>query len=320
MVILFPCIGRRVVLLKLFQQACKRAGLRSVIIGTDMDETSPALQCCDKKYVVKPVANRNYGRQSLEIVRKHKVDLVIPTVDLDLAFWAKHRNALAKENCMVLISSPRVVEICQDKRLTHRFLTTHGFDSPETITAQQVLRLKRKTFPYFLKPWDGHASRGNVVVHNREELQFYSRRIPNCLAQSFIAGQEYTADVLVDFDMQVRCVVPRMRLETRAGEVSKARTVKHRGIMGKCRSLVEQLKAGPGIITIQSFLSGDNDITIIEINPRFGGGIPLSVKAGAHFPYWIVKLWAGQSVRIHPDRWQDQLTMLRYDEAIWKTF
>jgi len=148
-----------------------------------------------------------------------------------------------------------VVELCQDKRLTFEFLRAHGFKTPRTLSVREALGLRRPRYPYFLKPWDGHASKGNAVAHDREELKFYARRIPNCIVQEFVRGAEHTVDVLVDFAGTVRCVVPRRRLETRAGEVSKGVTVKHAGIMQAAQALVEVLGAGPGVITIQCFLT-----------------------------------------------------------------
>ena len=293
-VILFPCVGRRVSLLRAFRDACRALGFDSVIVGSDTTENAAALQCCDKKYIVKPITSPSYVRQITDIVKREKVQLLIPTIDLDLPAWAKHREHLAKLGCLALISSPTVVEICQDKRKTFRFLRDHGFETPETISIRKALSLQRPRFPYFLKPWDGHASRGNVVVKNRAELQFYAHRIPNCLVQEYIEGQEYTIDVLVDFDRQVRCIVPRSRIETRSGEVSKSMTVKHPEIIAQSKRLVEKLGAGPGVVTIQCFLNRSNHIKFIEINPRFGGGVPLSIKAGAQFPRWILQLWMGK--------------------------
>ena len=316
-VILFPCVGRRVSLLRAFRDACRTQGFDSVIIGTDTTENAAALQCCDKKFIVKPVTSPNYIHQITDIVKRHKVQLLIPTIDLDLPVLAKHSKRLAKLGCLVLVSSPTVVEICQDKRKTYRFLRAHGFDTPETTSVQKLLSRKKLNFPYFLKPWDGHASRGNAIVKNRRELQFYARRIPNCLVQEYIEGQEYTIDVLVDFDQQVRCIVPRLRMQTRSGEVSKSRTAKHPEIIAQSKRLIEELGAGPGVITIQCFLNSDEKIKFIEINPRFGGGVPLSIKAGAHFPRWILQRWMDKPPRIHMDKWKDGLTMLRYDEAIW---
>jgi carbamoyl-phosphate synthase large subunit len=315
--ILFPCIGRRVVLLRLFQQACRRQGCQSVIIGADADENSPALQCCDRKHIAYPVVHSGHVRQMLEVVKREKVDLLVPTVDLDLPIWAKYRDKLAGWGCTAIISSERVVQICQDKRRMYRFLSNHGFDTPETVSATQALRRKRHKFPYFLKPWDGHASRGNYMARNVAELKFFAQKVPNCIVQEFIEGEEHTVDVLVDFEGRVRCVVPRRRLEVRAGEVSKAVTVKHPEIMRQSQELIEVLGAGPGVITIQCFLTNRGGIKFIEINPRFGGGAPLSVKAGADFPRWLVQLWMGKNPRIKMDGWRDRLAMSRYDDAVW---
>jgi len=316
-VMLFPCVGRRVALLKLFRRASSRLGCRSVFIGSDVTEHAAALQCCNRKYLVKPVTHRRYREQMLEIIRQEKVDLIVPTVDLDLPVWAELRESLARNGCTALISTPNVVRICQDKRLMFRFLKKHGFDTPQTMTVAQARKLTRHRFPYFLKPWDGYAGRGSYLARNREELQFFSRRVPNCIVQEFIDGDEHTVDVLVDFNGRVRCVVPRRRLQVRSGEVSKALTVKHPLIMQRSKKLVETLGAGPGIVTIQCFLTRKNEIKFIEINPRFGGGIPLSIQAGADFPRWLLQLWLGKMPRIKPDGWRDNLLMLRYDDAIW---
>ncbi len=312
---MFSCIGRRVSLLRSFRQAAQKLGLDCRIIGTDTRQTSPALHCCDQKYVVRPVKERGYAAEITRIIQKEKVDLLVPTVDLDLAIWARQNAQLKKVGCTVLISKPGVIKICQDKRLTFDFLKKHDFGTPCTLTPQQAL--KEKKFPYFLKPWDGHASRGNALVNDLEELKFYAKRIPNCLVQEFIDGQEHTVDVLIDFDGEIRCIVPRRRIETRSGEVSKGITAKNPIVIQQCKELIEALAAGPGVVTIQCFVTLENKVKFIEINPRFGGGVPLSIKAGANFPRWIIQWWLGQNPKIKPDAWQDNLLMLRYDDAVW---
>jgi carbamoyl-phosphate synthase large subunit len=67
-------------------------------------------------------------------------------------------------------------------------------------------------------------------------------------------------------------------------------------------------------LTIQFFL---NKITrrkvAIEINPRFGGGYPLSYL-GANFPKWIIEEYLLDKKLIYFEDWEDNL-MLRYDEV-----
>lgn len=315
--VMLTCIGRRVSLLKSFRNAGKSLKLSPVIIGTDTTRLSPALQLCDKKYIVKPVTHRDYLNDLLEIVNKEKVNLIVPTVDLDLKILAQNKAKFEKLGCNVLISSPEVIDICQDKRKTYKFLTSNNFDTPRTMIVAESLRKKNLRFPCFLKPWDGSASRGNSIVNNKEELRVIGRKIPNCIVQQHIQGTEFTCDVFVDFDMKVRCVVPRKRIEVRSGEVSKAQIVKDSDIMDQAAEVVETLGAGPGVITIQLIKSTDEDVDFIEINPRFGGGVPLSIKAGADFPKWILQMLAGKQPRIRFEGFRDGLAMLRYDDEIW---
>ena len=219
--------------------------------------------------------------------------------------------------CQVLVSAPEVIDNCQDKRKTYRFLVKNGFDTPLTLSIRSALSKGKLNWPCFLKPWDGYAGRGNAIVNNRKELSFFARRIPNAICQEFIKGTEYTCDVYIDFNLKVRCVVPRKRIEVRTGEVSKAQIVKNTRIMRHAFDLVEKLKAGPGVITLQLFLTSSGEIKFVEINPRFGGGAPLSIKAGANFPKWILQELSGKKQKIRSDGFKDNLIMLRYDSEVW---
>ncbi len=318
--VLFTCIGRRVSLLKAFRAAARRLRRSIRFYGTDTTPLSPALQLCDEGFLVEPICHPRYVKQLLSIVRRRGVKLVVPTIDLDLGVLAENRPRFEKAGCRVLVSDPGVIDTCLDKRQTYRFLTANGFDSPMTCSVRGALDRDSKgqwAWPCYLKPWDGHAAKGTVVVRDRRELLFCGRRVPNAICQELVEGDEYTCDVYVDFEKRVRCVVPRRRLEVRSGEVSKAQVAKHRGIMTEVARLVEHLRAGPGVVTVQVFLSERDRVTFIEINPRFGGGVPLSIRAGADFPRWILQELAGRRPRIGFDAFQDGLTMLRYDEAVW---
>jgi carbamoyl-phosphate synthase large subunit len=315
--VLFTCIGRRVSLLNSFRRAAKQLKINASFFGTDTTPLSPALQLCDKGFLVKPVTHAGYIRQLLSIVKTNKVKLLVPTVDLDLKVLARNKPKFAAMGCCVLISAPHVIGTCQDKRKTYHFLLKNGFDTPFTLTVADAISKKKLPWPCFLKPWDGYASRGNAVVNNRKELLFFAGRIPNPICQEFIKGIEHTCDVYVDFDMKVRCVVPRRRIEVRSGEVSKSQIVKNPAVMKQAAKLVEALGAGPGVVTLQLFLTDDDKLKFIEINPRFGGGVPLSIEAGADFPKWILQDLLGRRTNISFDGFKDDLIMLRYDDEVW---
>ena len=150
-----------------------------------------------------------------------------------------------------------------------------------------------------------------------EQLAFLRTAHPNDIIQEFVEGIEYTVDVFADLDGNPRCAVPRERHEVRAGEVSKSQTLRHKGIIEQSCRLVKELAGCRGPITIQCFLTPDGRIVFIEINPRFGGGVPLSIHAGADSPRWLMELLVGRRPNIRPNEWTDQLFMLRYDKGIF---
>jgi carbamoyl-phosphate synthase large subunit len=315
--ILFTCIGRRVSLLNSFKKAAKELKLNCRFLGTDTTELSSALQLCDKKFIVLPTSHKNYIKQLLGIVKRNNIKLLVPTIDLDLQTLADNKEKFTAAGCTVLISNSKAVNICQDKRETFKFLIKNNFDTPQTFSTKQALARKNLRYPCFLKPWDGHASKGTIRAKDRNELTFYSKKIPNCIVQEFISGKEITCDIYIDFNLRIRCVVPRKRIETRAGEVSKGITVKNKTVMNKAAELVRCLGAGPGVINVQLILTEDKKIKFIEINPRFGGGAPLSIKAGANFPKWVLQELCGKNPKIKFDNFENNLIMLRYDAEVW---
>ena len=127
---------------------------------------------------------------------------------------------------------------------------------------------------------------------------------------------EYTVDMYFDRDGILVCLVPRLRIATRAGEVSKSQTVKFDG-MNALRKNFAQVDGARGCLTVQIVVRhSDSQIFGIEVNARFGGGYPLSCEAGANFPEWIVREYFMNERIDYFDGWEDQLTMLRYDDHV----
>ena len=69
-----------------------------------------------------------------------------------------------------------------------------------------------------------------------------------------------------------------------------------------------------GQITIQC-IKTDTEIKYIEINPRFGGGAPMSIKAGADSCQNLYKLLSGKELKYNED-YKENLYFLRFDDSI----
>jgi len=315
--ILFTNIGRRVALVKHFKKLYNELNVKGKIIGVDMNMTAPAIHIVDKKYRVCPISHPNYISDLKSICQKENINLLISLLDTDLLKLSKNRRTFENIGTQVLISSYDDIEICQNKIKTYEFLRKNGINVPKLFKIEEVILGKIKDFPFILKPAQGSASEGVFEIHNVKELNFYHNRIDNPILQKIIKGTEYTVDVLVDFKNNIRCIVPRKRIEVRSGEVSKGITVKDKRIIKITKRCIETLKNPIGPFTVQGFLNNDGDFEVIEINPRFGGGHPLAIKAGADFPRWIIEMVLGKNPKIKLDGWEDGLVMLRYDDAIF---
>lgn len=117
-------------------------------------------------------------------------------------------------------------------------------------------------------------------------------------------------------DGSVKCIVPRERIEIRSGEVNKG-VARKNYLVGYLKKRMSQMPGVRGCICIQLFYrESDNDVVGIEINPRYGGGYPLSYHAGANFPRLMIDEYIREKHLDYTDSWVDNTIMLRYDSQV----
>jgi carbamoyl-phosphate synthase large subunit len=115
----------------------------------------------------------------------------------------------------------------------------------------------------------------------------------------------------------VKCIIPRERIEVRAGEISKGRTVKN-AIIPFLKEKLGYIEGCVGCICVQLFFHPEHqDIIGIDINPRFGGGYPLSYMSGGNFPELLIREYLLDEEIEYFDNWKDNLLMLRFDDAVY---
>lgn len=315
--ILFTSAGRRVSLVRLFREALANLGVPGRLVTADAKTTAPARFVADAHELVPRVDDASYVDRLLEICRAHQIGLLVPLIDSELLPISERQEEFKDAGTLPLVSTPEVNRICLDKRLTHDFFRGSGILTPALFDPDTILADPTAKYPYMFKPACGSASVGVTRIENARQLEFFAKHVPDAILQELVAGREFTLDIMCDFEGRVRCVVPRLRIETRAGEVSKGLTVKDAAIMAAGQRVAEALPGALGCITPQCIVTTDGTIKFIEINPRFGGGFPLSAAAGANFPSWILEQFLGRSPRIEEAGWQDGLMMIRYDEAVF---
>lgn len=310
--ILFTGVGRRVELIQAFRQAANRLNVNLKLYGADVAGTAPALAFCDYTRKVCGMRDADYIPQLLRICEADHIDLLIPTIDTDLLVLSQNAAKFDDIGTKVLISKPDKIAICRDKNYTADFFEFCGLKAPWTVNDYQ---LYHGPYPCFIKPKDGSSSINAFKVENESELKVYAEQVGDYIVQPFIEGTEYTVDIFCDYEGNPLFITPRIRLAVRAGEVLKTEIAMDETIIEECRKLIAGFKpCGPMTVQlIRQNTTGDD--YYIEINPRFGGGAPLSMKAGARSAEAILKLLSGEKVD-YADVIDDGAVYSRFDQSV----
>ena len=81
---------------------------------------------------------------------------------------------------------------------------------------------------------------------------------------------------------------------------------------------MKKLRGATGCITVQVFSNvNTKELVGIEINPRIGGGFPLTYTAGANYLGWLLQEYLFGTQIDFFDAWSPNLMMLRYDAGVF---
>ena len=311
--VLILSAGRRVELAQAFTYEIKARGLNAKMLATDSKpELSAACGVVDVAVKSPRVDDPSYIDFLLSICKEYQVGLVIPTIDTELLLLAQSRDTFSAEGVHLIISNEALVRDCRDKRLTASLFSNLGIDTPRIFKRMDI------QFPCFAKPYDGSCSIGASVVQNVGMLSEAMLADEKMMFMELIDGShtEFTVDAYYDQSGRLVCFVPRQRVEVRGGEVSKGVT-RRNDIYDYLLPKLERLNGARGCITLQLFANFDTGrFAALEINPRFGGGYPLSYSAGANYPGWLIDEYILNKKISFFDAWEANLLMLRYDAKV----
>jgi len=311
--VLLTAASRRVPLVRAFQSSLRELGLAGRVIVTDVNPMSPAVHIADRWYSV-PLANAPaYIDTILDICAAERVELVVPTIDDELVLFGQARERFLSRGIRVAVSPALTSRICNDKYQTSVSLRACGVPVADTFLPGALPAMP--VFPLFIKPRSGRGSVGAFSVSNARQLDFFLDYVADPVVQEYLDGPEFTVDVLCDFSGTPLSIVPRERVLIRSGVIDRGRTVRDRGLIDLARAVMRALPFS-GAVNIQCRVVAGRPI-VFEINPRFSGGIPLTIAAGADFPRMLLQLTRGQRLRPRIGEYRSDLWISNYEESVF---
>jgi len=278
------------------------------VIGTDCNVFSAGFHLCDKYYLVPKGNNPAFLQEIIKICDIEKPKAIISGPEEELLVFSRNKKLFERKGILVLVPEYEIVKMCVDKVATYKFFKKENIPTPEIYKKDEV------NFPIIIKPRFGRGSINIFKAKNKEELEFYLKRVKNPIIQEFVNGVEYTVDIFSDLQGNPLSIVPRTRIQVESGISMKGKTIYDKEIMDFCAKIAERLKlVGPSCIQCIKDKKGPK---FIEINPRFGGGSILSIKADPTIVTNLVKI-IKEEKPIKSKGFKEGLTMLRYYSEVY---
>jgi len=310
--VLITAGSRRVPLVQAFQRALRLTGGGRVVVA-DINPLSPTVCSTERSYHAPLSTDSEYLDVIAGICQSERIGLIVPTIDDELPVFAGAVDRFAGSGVKVAVSPLATATICNDKLATCRVLAEQGVAAVATTLPADLPA--DPAFPLFIKPRGGRGGVGAFAVRSRRELDFFLDYVPDPVVQTYLEGPEFTIDVLCDWTGEPLSIVPRERVVIRAGVVDRGRTVRDSRFTELAMACTRAMRFA-GAINIQCRVV-DGVPVVFEINPRFSGGIPLTIAAGADFPRMLVELARGRRVPPALGRFQPDLWMTNYEASVF---
>src|SRR5690606_36565084 len=254
-------------------QLARRPDVRAV--GVDL--TPRAVPGFERVDPVPAAGEPAYDRATLELVRRHEADLLVPSVSEALAHLAVLAEAAGLTGTVV-VAGPGPTATAADKLLTMLALDRQGVEVPRHAAADALgsaaQALDWAAGPVVVKPRVARGGRGVHVVEDARD-PVWATLDASWIVQSFAPGPEYCPQVYQSPTTGETQVVVLEKTGRKQGRVGNATTVTRlpegdaADVADVARAATEALGlVGPLDMDVRRL--GDGTPVVLEVNARFG--------------------------------------------------
>ena len=284
--------------------------------------------------------SKKYIPALIKLCKKENIDVVIPCSGSEVFTISKNLYLLNSKKIYTNVSQFRITNLMKEKNTVFELLKEKKIPVPkfflvhnkkEFITALKLLNYPK--YPVCFKPSKFTSSGGgrgfrilraqnslNDIILNHKpgipeidfktSLRLFKRTNLPLLVMEYLPGKEISIHVLSTngkvlyySSFHKKRIIQSHSLESEILENKNLRDI--------ATKIVEVFNYSYNM-NIQLKLSRSGDPKVIEINPRFGGGISLPTAAGINFPYITLKMILNEI--LPPNMVSKKTKLLRY----WK--
>lgn len=255
-------------------------GARVVGSNTQPREWCATSALLDAFHQVPPARNvTEYVERVLDICDAEQVTHVLPLIDPEVDAFALHHLAFAERGITLCMQPLETIRVARDKWLVHQAF--QGDPLIRTIPTWRLEDSPELSLPLIAKPRDGRNCEGLMQVRDEDFLRYVRQRF---------SGRDYIVQPLMPGDV---CVVDVVRQQSTGAWAAMARQELVRTPTGA--GLTVQMLADPQLVEMagqvarvlgvngcinMEFLVQDGEALLMDVNPRFSGGIAFSHLSG----------------------------------------
>lgn len=316
--ILFCSVGRRCRLLKDVKETIGNTG---IIAGTDNNATAPALQFCDRSFLVPRINDPNYIDVISDICTQNDIKAITTLIDPEIEILANNFDHFKNLGVIPLCPAPKSAAYCFNKFELFKYLKEKGINTPLTFHDwDEFLKALNDgiiSFPVFMKPICGSGSVGAHKVDNLQQTEkdWFSGE-HDYIIQELMTGGDCDADVYVDtISHKAVAAFSKRKIETRIGGASKTISFKDPKLFEFIERICSEFEFN-GPLDMDFFIK-DGKYYLSEINPRFGGAYLHAYGAGVDFIKLIINNINGIENKPEIGNYDEDLLMLMYDDVVF---
>jgi carbamoyl-phosphate synthase large subunit len=287
--ILFLGAGKRLSLLEQFILASKNEGVDIKLYAAEITKQVPISEVAT--IIESPkFADLAFDDWLIQLVRREQINIVIPNMDSATVALSSLKSKLQSMGIWAIVSSHDLCTIMEDKMLADSWFKERNIPVPGSAS-----------WPRIFKPRKGFGGKSQFIVSNAIERSELLRKIKisDFIEQEYIVGPEYSVDVYVSQKGAFIAAMPRLRLKVLDGEVDESLSAEIPEIDSLSRKIIASTNGWEGPLTLQ-FIDTKEGPLLIEINPRFGGGVTHSIYCGLKMPQWILREYLGRDLPKEP--------------------
>ncbi len=292
------------------------------LIGLSYDPNEPGIyQGLFEKVYLMPYPTLGYEefkKRLLEIKKKSQIDFLIPNLDAELPLLIKYQKEFKELGIESYLPSLECFELRNKSKLAS-LAQKIGAKHPKTIEVASlddlIYATKELGFPLMVKGNYYKAYKANTLD---EAIEYYYK-ISNewgfpLLVQEIVSGEEINFIGVANAQSLVAGIAIKKLSTTELGKVWSAISIKNEKLLKLCQKFVEEV-GWKGAFEFEAIATQD-DIYLIEINPRFPAWLYFATSLGVNLPKILLDLAQNKKVETKLEYPLEKMYMRFVDEKV----